>query len=245
MAAVAISVASSILQSQLAAHTARVADATNENEAVDNIVPAYDADIRAIVTAYNNGSASAAVCIQAAQQVDSNIYAYLQKQVGKAGTAWTVPSNLNDVACNKACTVGCCVYYGDLRPGIYGATEFAGGTVGLIPVIQKGSGTIYIPEVYPGSFSSYTRPSYTLQVSAPPPGASVAKTILTVQGVNVTPSAPVAAPASPTVAGSSSTASGLLALLTNTDLVTIVGVVGGILIIIAYLFGSDAVRVNQ
>jgi hypothetical protein len=236
-----IGLATSVILGQLAQHTARVADATSENQAVDQIVPAFDADIHAIVAAYNSGEASAAVCIQAAQEVDANIQAYLKKQVGKPGTAWTQPSNLNDVPCNKTCTVGCCVYYGDIRPGIYGATEFANGTVGLIPVIQKGGGTVYIPEVYPGSYSAYTRASYTLQMTTPPPHPNVAQQILTVQGVNVVVSPPVPSPVAPTVSGASTS---LVGLLTNNTLVTIVTLVGGILIILAYLFGSNAVRVK-
>src|SRR5277367_4095336 len=72
---------------QLAQHTARLKDATNENEALDQVIPAFDADLAAIANAFNTGT-SASDCVSALQLVDTNIYTYLRSLVGKAGTAW-------------------------------------------------------------------------------------------------------------------------------------------------------------
>jgi hypothetical protein len=130
--------ASSVLQaglSLLAQHTARLQAAENENAALDALIPAWDADLKAIVAAYNSGT-PASECIQAATEVDNNAYNYLRQQVGKSGTSWIGQPNPLP-KCNKQCTAGCCVYYNDLHPAIYGNPTLSSG---LIPVLQKLNG---------------------------------------------------------------------------------------------------------
>lgn len=255
----ALGVASALYQ----AHTARLQNATNENQAADILIPAFDADLRAIGANYENGSWTAAQCISILQQVDMNCYNYLRKQVGRTGTMWTTPpaNGANAaVPCNKACTVGCCLYYNDLRPAIYGQAPYnTQGNVGMIPVLQGSKGQpitghtnqAYVPEVYPPSdksYGNYQRAAYWINLS-PPPKNAAKKAIVALPSLPEEPSIPV-----PTVAAKSSvplvkksTAPGnsALSLLTNNNLATIVGVVGGIILIIAYLFGSNAVRINK
>ena len=117
--------------------------------------------------------------------------------------------------------------------------------------MQAGAGSVYVPEVYPPSntaYGNYSRPSYSIPITKPV--ASKAAQVLSVAGSGTTlqvlssasPSAPVTStPPAPTTESST----GILGVLTNNTLVTIVTLVGGILIILAYLFGSDAVRVNE
>jgi hypothetical protein len=226
------SLALGILSSQLAQHTARLQDAANENAALDLVIPAYDADLKAIQSAFNSGT-SPDECVQALTLVDQNIYAYLQKQVGKPGTAWSgVAGNCAGVgrsaACDKSCTAGCCVYYNDLDPGIKCC----------IAAIQGGGGTATIPKVYPPSnkaYGDFSRPLYTLTFTKPK-GISVATQALGVSGVNVE-----VAPPAQTAALSSS----LLSSLTSNQVVAIIGVLGGLLLIITTLFGANALRVNK
>jgi hypothetical protein len=152
----------------LAQHTARLKGATNENQAADQVIPAFDADLAQIVSAYNAGQITAAQAIAGAQQVDAQVKAYLKAQVGAPGTAWSEYGAMGP--CNKNCTVGCCIYWNDLHPAIVGAPTFANGTVGLIPVLQAGSGLVYVPEVYPPSntaYGNYQRAAYSLSVIKP------------------------------------------------------------------------------
>src|SRR4029077_15459849 len=117
--------------SELKQHTARLKDAKAENQAMDAVIAPFDADIAAIVTAHNTGSASAATCIQACLVVDQNVFQYLYSlaQTNKPGVAWGGPTTTSlgtgnrpvySADCNKGCTASCCVYLNDLRPAIFG-----------------------------------------------------------------------------------------------------------------------------
>jgi hypothetical protein len=162
--------------SQLVQHTARLQGATNENDAADKLIPAFDADLQGIAAAYNNGSADASTCVKACQLLQTQTENYLKAQVGKPGTAWEQCNFTGgDSCCNKACTVGCCLYFSDLLPAINGSSVFGGG--GMIPTLQKGSGTVYVPKVYPPSdtsYGNYSRASYNIVLVKPAPPAVVA-----------------------------------------------------------------------
>lgn len=158
----------------LAQHTARVKGATNENQAANSIVPAFDQDVAEIAAAYRSGEASAEECIAACQAVDKQVYDYLKSHVGPPGTAWDGTGN-----CGKTCTVGCCLYYGDLHAGLYGAPVFAGGAVGMIPVLQGSGGQAghvnqaYIPKVYSSKYGLNTRAEYWLDLTPPAAGTQL------------------------------------------------------------------------
>jgi hypothetical protein len=252
------SIASGILAvglSQLSQHTARVADATNENEAANQIVPAFDADLAAIVAAYNSGRYAASACAQALQTVDAQTKAYLQKQVGKPGTAWSgVPSDncsgnaIGAVKCDKTCTVGCCIYSEDLHVGINCALNGL-KTANAGPVGTKGGAGI--PEVYGSSYGLNSRAAYTITFVKPPINNAVIVSN-TVNGIlspptpiASTPVASAAPPAGSTTPASSSPTANFLSTLTNTELATGLAVLGGIILIITALFGANALRVNQ
>ena len=274
MAAAGIGAGLGIASALFQAHTARLQNATNENQAADILIPAFDADIRAVGANYESGAWSVAQCVAILQQIDANVYNYLRKQVGKTGTAWTIPANNGESAgipCNKACTVGCCLYYNDLRPAIYGQAQFnTQGNVGMIPVLMGSGGQpssghrnqAYVPKVYPPSnkaYGNYQRAEYWISLAPPtkniatrviqaiPPlpgqGPIFEPTTRPAEAAPVTIAPPVVvANAKPSVVANAKPS--VLGLLTNTTLVTIVTLIGGVLIIVAYLFGSSAVRVK-
>jgi len=160
----------------IAQHTARLKGATNENQAADQTIPAFDADLAEIANAYNSGTLNGkpftpVMAIAALQKVDVQIKTYLKSKVGAPGTAWK-----DGGICDKSCTVGCCLYWNDLRPAIFGAPVFANGTMGFIPVIKRGGGTVYVPKIYPPSnkaYGDYSRESYTMELRAPSQPSSI------------------------------------------------------------------------
>jgi hypothetical protein len=189
MAAVAVTLAVKVGLSELAQHTARLKGAENENQAADQLIPAFDADLAQIAAAYNSGATDAGTCVKACQAVLAQCYSYLYAQVGKPGTAWNSSGN-----CDKSCTAGCCIYYNDLAPAINGSPVFANGTVGFIPVLKVGSGTVYVPEVYPPSntdYGNYARDSYTITITKPAPAVvvetNISSTVGQALGISTTP----------------------------------------------------------
>jgi hypothetical protein len=230
----------------LAQHTKRLQDAANENQALDNLIPAFDADLAAVVAAFNSGT-SAADCINALYAIDSNAYTYLRAQVGKPGTAWGGPSTQSiglginpsySASCDKKCTAGCCVYLNDLRPAIFGRK---GVNSGLIEAIQNGTGQVTVPAIAApprSAYGNYSRAAYTLTLSPSVLGGLDAQ-VLSVSGngtsFTVAPSAPT---------GQLSTG-GIVDSLTSSKGLTILTVIGGIIIVATALFGQNALRVNR
>lgn len=158
-----IGIAAAIGISLWQAHEARLHGAKNENQAVDQYVPVFDSFVKQIVAAYNSGRCTKADAAQACQQMDRSLYNTFRSFVGQPGTAW---SDVNGMAgkCDKTCTVGCCVYFGDLGPVLNNISYVLG-----FPTGKWGQGdprisgrTITVPKVYPSKYSSYTRPLYTV-----------------------------------------------------------------------------------
>lgn len=244
-----VGIATSILKlglSELSQHTARVSGATNENQAADQIIPAFDADLAACADAYNSGQYSATEIITALQAIDAQVYKYLKAQVGKPGTAWDGSGK-----CGKTCTVGCCLYYNDLHSAIFGPAGppyngnlyASNGANGFIPTLQKGSGAVIVPKVYPPSdttYGDYSRAGYTIVLTQPAAKTNIATSVSGT--VNKLIGAPGTAPPPQTT---SQVSSGILSTLTNTEIVAILGVLGGIILIITALFGQNALRVNR
>src|SRR5271163_3407953 len=186
MATLGISLGASALKigiAELAAHSARLAAAKSENAGIPPVVAAFDADVAAIVAAYNNGQANASTCIQACQSVDANIQSNLKANITKngvaiPGTAWTAATGLAG-KCDKTCTAGCCVYYGDLGPVLslmQIAMGGAGGSWGRNDkrlTLTTTGGTIQVPEVFASKYGGQNRPAYTITLSTPPPAAQV------------------------------------------------------------------------
>lgn len=163
-----INAASSIVGALLAGHVARLKGAKSENEAIPQVVSAFDADVQQIVAAYNNGSISGAQAVQVLQTVDAGIVSYLRKQVGPPGTAWSDTSGFAG-KCDKTCTAGCCVYYGDLGPVISGLEIAMGGSgrwgVNDPRLSASTTGvTVQVPQVFASKYGGVNRPGYTLTV---------------------------------------------------------------------------------
>lgn len=162
----AIAVAAAIAAALLAAHEKRLQDAKTENQAVDQWVPVFDSFISQVVQAYNSGRISAAQAAQICQQFDNTIYNKFRSFVGQPGTAWNDQVGMAG-KCNKQCTVGCCLYFGDLGPPLNNISYVLG-----FPTGKWGQGdpringrTITIPKVYPSKYSPLTRDSYTVTLN--------------------------------------------------------------------------------
>jgi exonuclease VII small subunit len=167
MASIATSVigqATGVLTGLLAQHTVRMKDAENENAAAAEAIPNYDADLQQINQAYNAGTASAAQCVAALNQVAAQVEAYLKEQVGKPGTSWVE----NSTACNKQCTVGCCLFFLDMLPGIKMC----------VAAINSGGGTVNVPTVFGDKYGLSGRPGYALQFVKPSAASSIAESVL-------------------------------------------------------------------
>jgi hypothetical protein len=163
---VAIAVAAAVAAALLAAHQARLHGATDENKAVDQYVPVFDSFVSQLVQAYNSGQITAAIAAQTAQQFDRYIYNAFRALVGKPGTAWSDSVGMAG-QCNASCTVGCCIYYGDLGPVLNNISYVLG-----FPTGKWGQGdprisgrTVTVPKVYPSKYSSYTRQLYSVTLN--------------------------------------------------------------------------------
>ncbi len=165
-AGVAIQIGQSVLGivgGLLAQHTARLHGAQDENQAVAQTVPAWDADLAEIVSAYDSGEADQAHALDALNTVDQQIYGYLRSLVGKPGTSW-IPGG---TSCGKKCTVGCCIYYSFLRPDI----------IVLEKIFQQGNGTWNASPIPSNKYGFPGRPSYRLDVIKPSAEVSAVKGI--------------------------------------------------------------------
>lgn len=150
----------------LGAHVAKLKDATSENQAVDSAIPAFDIDLQTLVTAINNGQYSPSQGSVAAATMNSQLYNYFHSLVGKPGTAWSgtplpcgAPSQ-STAKCNSGCTVGCCIYNNCIAQPMDCLIKGLAGSPGS-------STTIAVPEIYPGKYSTYTRPAYSLTLTIP------------------------------------------------------------------------------
>lgn len=161
-----ISAAQAIVGPLLAAHKKRMAGATSETNAAVTMVPTVDSFIQQIATLYNTRQISAADAANALAQFDQAMYTRMRGLAVGPGTAW------NDAAgmagkCDKTCTAGCCLYFGDLGPPVSLMRYVLGDNGG-----RWGAGdprlsgrTITVPKVYPGKYSQYSRESYKITLS--------------------------------------------------------------------------------
>lgn len=124
--------------SLLAAHSARVKGATDENSGLNNIIPAITADIQGINAAYNAGQINDSQAIAALQTVYQNYWNYMTQFRGKPGVAGGAsncqPSNASNsgTKCDKTCTAGCC----------HGCNYTKSNVEACIRAIQNGGGTV-------------------------------------------------------------------------------------------------------
>ena len=176
MATQAINAALGVGLSLLSAHTARVNGATTENEALAQLAPAIQQDLQELAAAISSGQISPSAAVSYVEQYDQNTYSYLQKQLGKPGTAWSAQYNGpitfvttnppgfpigQGVACNKNCTVGCCIYYNSWKPA------FAGIIYGLQNTKPGGSFSVSIGPMQSNKYGFPGFPAYTITVNIP------------------------------------------------------------------------------
>lgn len=161
IAGAVIGVVSAIVGPLLAAHRARIQGATNENQANQAFTDLFDTAIKQIV-AYWNKTHDKAGTIGELKQLQTYLYSTMKGRTGAAGTSWNDASGVAG-KCDKSCTAGCCIYYGDFAGG--GAPAYT-GINGLIAAVQNGGKrSVTMPKVYPGKYSSFTRPLYTVKLT--------------------------------------------------------------------------------
>lgn len=165
---------------QLAQHSLRLKDAKNENASIPPVVAAFDADVAAIASAYNSGGESASTCILAAQTVYQSIMANMKAAITQPngqfipGTSWDEATGVAG-KCNKICTAGCCVFYGDLGPVLSMMIVAMGGqgyywktNDPRYKANPGGGATITVPEVFASKYGGQDRQSYTIVITPPP-----------------------------------------------------------------------------
>lgn len=141
----------------LQGHKIRAADATNENSAWNKAKAAYDQTVKQVVAAVNSGQVDPGTAAQYIQQYDQYIEDYLQKQVGKPGTAWNGTGK-----CDKHCTAGCCAYFNDIAPS----------TANIVAALQQvqqsgGSATANIRKAFSSKYGATEVPAYTVTFTPP------------------------------------------------------------------------------
>ncbi len=170
----------------LSGHIAREKGATDENEALNALIPAMDTDLANTFAAANDGEITPAEAIQAVTIIWNNYWtgiAPLQTAAGAAGAGIRTPlstletGNANGVnggsfgimcnsqappggvPCNKSCTDGCCVGNDVVTPTIQQAIKAFQSPTG---------GTITACKVYgTAKYGSNTRNAYQLTFRPP------------------------------------------------------------------------------
>jgi hypothetical protein len=158
-----------LLGGLLGGHSKRLAGAKTENQAVAQVIPAYDADLQQINASFRAGAITASQAIAALQQVAQQIKSYLMQQVGKPGTSWNESVGMAG-QCNKDCTVGCCVWFSDLGPGLSNSSVALGGPIigGWGHGDPRLQGTkVQVPTVYTSKYGLPNRAGYTLDWTPP------------------------------------------------------------------------------
>lgn len=161
IAGAVISVAAAIVGPILAKHKARVAGATSENSHNAEMTSIFDEAIPKVV-AYYNQTHDKAGTVAELKQLQNYLYNTMKSHTGAAGTAWS-DSVGQAGQCNRSCTAGCCIYWGDFAGG--GAPAYT-GINGLIDAVNGGGRrSVTMPKVYPGKYSAFSRPLYTVQLN--------------------------------------------------------------------------------
>ena len=146
-----------------AAHDARVKGATAENQVVGSALQAFDQSLQAIFAAANSSDPSQNITAQQAvvqcQQLLAQFWSACEPYTSAPGAADASHggANCSGLACDKSCTVTCCVGCADLGPSI----------ANCMAVFQAGGGTAQILTVYKSKFGLSQRQGYSLTYTAP------------------------------------------------------------------------------
>ena len=167
-----------IITGLFAASAARAKGATEENQAVNQYLPAWDSGMQQIFAAANAGTATPAECIAAIQSLMANWWAAAQQFHGLPGVADNSGGGANCGSytpgvttrcspghpCTKSCTAFCCVGCNDLWPSSLDAIAVFNNPKG---------GTVNFCTVYGSGYGATQRAGYSLTYT-PPPANSVA-----------------------------------------------------------------------
>jgi hypothetical protein len=175
------------------AHEARVKGATQENQAINSAVQAFDAGIKAIFAAANSSDPSQNITgTQAAQQCQlllQQFFAEMAPYTRAPGAADASNGGANcgngqlnpggpctgtpgGHMCDKSCTATCCVGCQDLYPTVLQAQQVFANPQG---------GTIQVCTVYGSKYGANLRSGYSLTYT-PPKIASVSGTVSSLLG---------------------------------------------------------------
>ncbi len=170
-----------VLASLWSAHEARAKGAQTENAAVNSAVQAFDASLKAIFAAANQGTITAAQAAQYCQQTFTSFWQYQAPYMSGPGRADSSGGGTNcgngtlntggpctgtpgGHKCDSSCTATCCVGCQDLYPTILQCLQVFASATG---------GTVTACTVYGSGYGAFQRNSYTLTYT-PPPASSVA-----------------------------------------------------------------------
>jgi hypothetical protein len=185
-ATAAISLASNLVGaafSAIAQHSLRLRDAKAENSAVPQAVDALQQDFDEIAGALSSGEATPREAIAHLIQMESSIEGFLKSLVGKPGTAWAgspsgcpgsdVPKTENGShPCDKGCTAGCCIFFNYLEPAVDCFIKRLQRTA------PGGSFGVNIPAIAGNKYGFPNVPAYSVTVTLPKYGASVASDVV-------------------------------------------------------------------
>jgi hypothetical protein len=168
-----------VLAGLWAAHSARVAGAKHENQAINSAVNTWDAGMKAIFAAANSSDPAINVSgAQAAGQVQElwgQFWAQMSPLIGAPGTADSSArgsncgsTNLNPAGpcagtpqghkCDNSCTATCCVACQDLYPSMLQALEVLNSPSG---------GTVQVCAIAGSKYGAQARSGYTLSYTPP------------------------------------------------------------------------------
>lgn len=156
------------------AHEKRIAQAKNENAAVNVGVQGFDQDIRLVNAQYNAGQIDAQTAIRALQQILAQFWALTTPQIqpgrdgcsgGQAcGTMQQVLAS-GKQPCSGSIGAACCVGCAPLYYSLYAIGNEAGvnpSGAGAVTVLQHGGGTSVVKTVYGNKYGVVTRNGYSL-----------------------------------------------------------------------------------
>jgi hypothetical protein len=161
------------------ASAARAKGATEENQAVNEYLPAWDQGLQAIFAAANNGTATASECISALGTLMQSWWAAAAQFKSLPGVADASGGGANcgsytpgvstpctptgGPGCDKSCTAMCCIGCHDLMP----SAAYAAYVLGL-----PQGGTVNVCTVYGSGYGASQRDGYSLTYTPPPPSSA-------------------------------------------------------------------------
>jgi hypothetical protein len=181
-----------IIMGLFQASAARAKGAKEENQAVNEYLPAWDQGMQAIFQAANAGTATPAECTAALQTLMQQWWAAAAQFKGLPGVADASNGGSNcgtytpgvtpacsptgGPGCDSSCTAMCCIGCRDLMP----SAAYAAYLFGL-----PQGGTLNVCEVYASKYGASERPMYSLTYTPPPAGSAGAAAVSTATDLGI------------------------------------------------------------